>query len=261
MSLFTRIPIEIFYKILLDTELNFDDLCIFMRSGSEIYCKLRYNNYFWEIYYKTKYSKNIIDSKLGDNFKTCAKMSNSRFNLAEKIIDIIYEIKSKYNCTLYVYGGYLRDKIIKNKNFKNINICIDKFVYYNSFIRALREYHNPPYLCFDINDNINNNKIIVKNDICEIEIIMNYSSISKLLNDFDINSLYLFDRNDLRTRSTEICNSNWLTESYLDNLKNIGYNCKKKKFKFCLVNTPSLDSLIKRYNYMITLGFKFDPII
>lgn len=259
MSLFfDLIPDEIFYKILLDNKIN--DIFNLMQTNSINYNKLRYNNYFWEKYYKKNYSQDILYPRLGDYFKSCVKMLYYRFHLAEKIIDIIFCIKSDNNITLYIYGGYLRDKIIKNINFKNINICVlpdDYTRFINYLLKDLKKYTE-----FIIEHKDNIIKIQPKFNInIYIELDITISSLNKLPNDFDINSLYLVAKNEIRTRAAEIINGNWLTDNYIERLKNIQYNCKNKRFNFCLVNTFSLESLIRRYNYMNELGFKFSPNI
>lgn len=249
------IPDEIFYKILLENKIS--NIFSLMQANSLIYNKLRYNNYFWEKYYKKNYSQHILYFKLGDFFKSCIKIHYYRFDLAEKIIDIIFDIKSTNNITLYIYGGYLRDKIIKNINFKNINICIvpsDYIRFIDCFLKTMKKY--PEFIIYH-----NHNIIKIHSSLYVIELDLISSTLKKLPLDFDINSLYLLEKNEIRTRAVEIINSNWLTDSYIEHLKNIKNNCKNKCFNFCLVNTNSLDSLIKRYEYMIQLGFKFLPNI
>lgn len=84
-----------------------------------------------------------------------------------------------------------------------------------------------------------NEKIDLKIDICPIY---------KLNLDFDINGLYLFSRSMYKHHF----------HSFQQDIDNVILNCKKRIFTITEANIPSFESLIKRYNYMLSLGYKYN---
>jgi hypothetical protein len=256
MSTLLDLPTELIEGIGLN--LDFADVVSLMTTCSTLW-HLRYNFSFWRHYHYLKHGPNtpFLVEKLNDPYRSVRRRSQGRWILAEKIIDIIYNLTKRDSLELnyaYVFGGYLRDRLARRLNFRDINISIsyDDYksmrqhfstrLYQHGFVVA--PYPDPSetltYRVYDKN-----------NPGVNVDVRLVLYPLSQIAVDFDINSLYLKDRKTLAVRVPT-------KEGDLDRIIS---QCQKKIFSLSHVRMTNLDHLLIRYEHMIKLGFTFQPPI
>lgn len=129
-ELFYQLPTELWEHLFL--HLEFFDITSMMRTCSEMWQRFRYNFSFWNHYHVYKYGKHLDLplKKLGDPFRSVRTRAYGTWVLAEKVIDIIYECRGSIEANggeCYVYGGYLRDRLARRTDFRDINVSLDTY--------------------------------------------------------------------------------------------------------------------------------------
>ena len=233
------LPLEIIEIISLS--LDFWDVVSMMTTCSTLW-HLRYNFSFWRQYHQSRFGSTFLLERLGDPYKSTRRRAYARWNLAEKVIDIIYALTSREHLFKfyhsYIFGGYLRDRLARRLDFRDINLSITheslkelkaKFpsLLYNYGLQ-IAPYPDPDttsiYTILDKNNpGISVNLRITQKHIDDIAV------------DFDVNSLYLKDR---RTLALRVPSNRGDAE-----LNEVIDRCRKKLFSLTHTRVRDLDHL------------------
>ena len=221
-----------------------------MRTCSEMWQRFRYNFSFWNHYHAYKYG-NRLDlplKKLGDPFRSVQTRAYGTWVLAEKVINIIYECRVSIEANVgecYVYGGYLRDRLAQRTDFRDINVSLNTFVPTDVFFSRFHDQLKVWNLTWSQSRGNDGWRYIIRNDYTRVIVTFLLTNYRDLAIDFDINGLYLVNRNTYGLKYSIDPNE----------LADVITNCRTKRFSLKSVRVNSMDDLVTRYQYMIRLGF------
>jgi hypothetical protein len=283
MASFLDLPPEILQ--LLYGLMEYADIVSVMATCSTLW-QLRHDFAFWRNYHLARYGSNFMCPRLGDPYISVRQKVYSRWIMAERIIDILYEPRKNNLNSLSVcyyiatvFGGYLRDRLARRLEFRDINVSLNYNDYENfwrSIHRQLLKYNYDMLLNgLDIDPKDSGIYQIYDRFNPEISVTLRvtFKTLDEIAVDFDINSLFLKDRHTLALRipttnsdldhALRQCHDLGHPDRHLYRqpfctLEKVIQKCRQKTFGLTHARVNDLDQLKRRFDYMISLGFKFE---